>query len=75
MFSSEHSSEFWIAVEFPKKVTAIFNTLGEISQIDDLFDIVWDPFYEIRRVLVLNVQHLFMNFFGGHSSSEKGGGC
>jgi hypothetical protein len=26
----------WIAVEFPMKVTAIFNPLGGISQMDDL---------------------------------------
>jgi hypothetical protein len=26
----------WIAVEFPIKVTAIFNPFGGISQIDDL---------------------------------------
>jgi hypothetical protein len=34
------------------------------------FDVIWDPFNEIRRVFVLNVKHLFINFFGGHSSSE-----
>ena len=38
------------------------------------FDVVWDPFNEIRRVLVLDVEHLFVDFFGGHSSSEHGGG-
>jgi hypothetical protein len=38
------------------------------------FDVVWDPFNEVRRVLVLNVKHLLINFFGGHSSSEHGGG-
>jgi hypothetical protein len=38
------------------------------------FDVVWDPFNEVRRVLVLNVEHLLINFFGGHSSSEHGGG-
>ena len=27
---------YWIAVEFPIKVTAIFNPFGGISQIDDL---------------------------------------
>jgi hypothetical protein len=26
----------WMAVEFPMKVTAIFNPFGGISQIDDL---------------------------------------
>merc|ERR1719199_366490 len=38
------------------------------------FDVVWDPFDEVRGVLVLNVEHLLINFFGGHSSSEHGGG-
>merc|ERR1719243_373921 len=38
------------------------------------FDVVWDPFNEVRRVLVLNVEHLLINFLGGHSSSEHGGG-
>ena len=34
------------------------------------FDIVRNPFYEVRRVLILYIKHLFINFFGGHSSSE-----
>merc|ERR1711865_1238279 len=38
------------------------------------FDVVWDPLNEIRGVLVLDVKHLLVNFFGGHSSSEHGGG-
>ena len=38
------------------------------------FDVVWNPFDEVRRVLVLDVKHLLVNFFGGHSSSEHGGG-
>ena len=38
------------------------------------FDVVWDPFNEVRRVLVLDVKHLLVNFLGGHSSSEHGGG-
>ena len=37
-------------------------------------DVVGDPFNEVRRVLVLDVQHLFVDFLGGHSSSEQGGG-
>jgi hypothetical protein len=34
------------------------------------FYVIGDPFDEVRTVFVLNVQHLFINFFGGHSSSE-----
>jgi len=37
------------------------------------FDVVGDPFNEVRRVLVLDVEHLFIDFFGGHSSSEESG--
>lgn len=35
-------------------------------------DVVGNPFNEVRRVLILDVEHLFIDFFGGHSSSEKG---
>jgi len=38
------------------------------------FDVVGDPFNKVRGVLVLNVEHLLINFFGGHSTSEHGGG-
>jgi hypothetical protein len=41
---------------------------------DSGFDVVWDPFNEVRGVLVLNIEHLLVNFLGGHSSSEHGGG-
>jgi hypothetical protein len=41
---------------------------GDIT--DGWFDVIGDPFNEIRRVFVLDVKHLFVNFFGGHSSSE-----
>ena len=37
-------------------------------------DVVWNPFNEVRRVLVLDVEHLLVNLLGGHSSSEHGGG-
>merc|ERR1719503_367581 len=36
-------------------------------------DVVWDPFNEVGGVLVLNVKHLLIDLFGGHSSSEHGG--
>merc|ERR1711998_502339 len=41
---------------------------------DGGLDVVWNPFNEVRGVLVLDVKHLLVNFFGGHSSSEHGGG-
>merc|ERR1712083_341236 len=37
-------------------------------------DVVGDPLDEVRGVFVLNVEHLLVNFFGGHSTSEHGGG-
>merc|ERR1711934_705816 len=37
-------------------------------------DVVWDPLDEVGGVLVLDVEHLLVNFLGGHSSSEHGGG-
>ena len=38
------------------------------------FDVVGDPFDEVRRVLVLNVKHLLVDFLGGHTAAEHGGG-
>ena len=35
------------------------------------FNVVWNPFNEVRWVLVLHIQHLLVDFFGWHSSSEK----
>ena len=35
------------------------------------FDVVWDPFNEVGRVLVLNVKHLFVHFLGRHTSTEE----
>ena len=37
-------------------------------------DVVWNPFNEVRGVLVLNVEHLLIDLLGGHSTSEHGGG-
>jgi len=41
---------------------------------DGGFDVVWNPLDEVRGVLVLDVEHLLINLFGGHSTSEHGGG-
>jgi hypothetical protein len=80
-FSSEHSSEL-----FSDSLEHFLDSGGVTQESDghlqtfggDItngrFDVVGDPFNEVRRVLVLNVQHLFIDFFGGHSSSEKSGG-
>ena len=37
-------------------------------------NVVGDPFNEVGGVLVLDVEHLLIDFLGGHSSSEDGGG-
>jgi len=36
-------------------------------------DVVGDPLDEVRGVLVLDVEHLLVDFLGGHTSSEQGG--
>jgi len=41
---------------------------------DGGLDVVGDPLDEVRGVLVLDVEHLFVNLLGGHASSEEGGG-
>ena len=41
---------------------------------DGRFDVVGDPLDEVRGVLVLDIEHLLIDFLGGHSSSEHGGG-
>lgn len=38
------------------------------------FDVVGNPLYEIRRILVLYVEHLLVYFFSGNSSSEHSRG-
>merc|ERR1711899_245952 len=51
------------------KVAAIFKPRGGMSQNGSL-DIVRDPFNKVRTVFVLDVKHLFINFFHGHAASE-----
>jgi len=41
---------------------------------DGGLDVVWNPLDEVRRVLVLDVEHLLIDFLGGHSSSEHSAG-
>ena len=42
---------------------------------DSCLHVVWDPFHEVWAVLVLNIQHLFINFFHGHSATEHRSDC
>merc|ERR1719191_48783 len=41
---------------------------GDIT--DGGLDVVGDPFYEVRAVLVLDIEHLLINFLGGHAATE-----
>merc|ERR1719382_448905 len=42
---------------------------------DACLDVVWNPLYEIARVLVLDIQHLFIDFLGRHTATEKRSSC
>jgi len=79
--SSEHSSKLfsnslehfldggWVSDECNRH----FKTLWwDIT--DGGFDVIWDPFNKIGGVLVLDIKHLFIDFFGWHSSSEHSWG-
>jgi len=48
-------------------------TLGR-DVTDGGLNVVGDPLDEVGRVLVLDVEHLLIDFLGGHTSSEDGGG-
>merc|ERR1719253_942218 len=37
-------------------------------------DVVWDPLAEVRRVLVLHVQHLLVHLLRGHAAAEEASG-
>jgi len=75
--SSEHSSEL-----FSNSLEHFLDSSGVTDEsnshlktlwwdiTDGTLDVVGDPFNEVRTVLVLDVQHLFIDFLTGHSSSE-----
>ena len=78
-FSSEHRSELfsdslehflngsWVTDESNSHLQSLWWNIT-----DWWLNVVWNPLNEIWWVLVLNVQHLFVDFFGWHSSSEQG---
>ena len=39
---------------------------------DSGLHVVWDPFDEVRAVVVLHVQHLLVHFLHGHTTTEHG---
>ncbi len=80
-FSSEHSSELlrhslkhfldssWVSNKGDSHLQSFWWDIA-----NRWFNVIGDPLDEVRRVFVLNVQHLFVNFFGWHSSSEQSWG-
>merc|ERR1712039_1115251 len=42
---------------------------------DACLDVVGNPLYEIARVLVLDIQHLFIDFLRRHTATEKRSSC
>jgi hypothetical protein len=45
---------------------------GDVT--DRRLDVVGDPLNKVRRVLVLNVEHLLIDLLGGHAATEHSGG-
>merc|ERR1719295_2414307 len=43
-------------------------TWGNITNCS--FNIVWNPLNKVAAIFVLNIQHLFVNFFHRHASTE-----
>jgi len=80
-FSSEHSSElFGDSFEHFLDGGGVTNESDRHFETfwwditDGWFDVVGNPLNKVWRVFVLDVEHLFIDLFGGHSSSEHSGG-
>ena len=79
--SSEHCSEL-----FSNSLEHFLDSSGVSDEGDSHFqtlggnitnrwlDVVRDPFNKVGWVFVLHIQHLLVNFFSWHSSSEQGRG-
>jgi hypothetical protein len=59
-----------MAVEFQMNVAAIEFTGQDVA--NGGLHVVGDPFDEVRGVLVLDVEHLFVNLLHGHAAAENG---
>ena len=77
-FSSEHGSKLFAnALEQFLDGSRVSNEGGGHFQAsgrdvtNGSLDIIGDPFNEVRAVLVLDVEHLLIDFFHGHASSEN----
>jgi len=78
--SAEHGSElFTDALEQLLDGSGVSNECSSHFQAsgwnvaDGSLDVVGDPFDKVGAVLVLDVQHLLINLFHGHSASKYGG--
>jgi len=77
--SPEHSSELLTdALEEFLDGSAVANESGGHLQTtrrdvtDSCLDIVGDPFHKVRTVLVLDIEHLFIDLLHGHAATEHG---
>ena len=81
-FPPEHSSElFRDPLEQLLDSGAVTNEGGSHLQssgwdvANSCLHIVGDPLNKVRAVLVLNVEHLFIDLLHGHTTTEHGGDC
>merc|ERR1711976_324648 len=76
-FTPEHSSELFRDTfeelldggRVADESSSHLKTTGR-NVTDSSLDIVGDPLNKVRAVLILDVQHLFINFLHGHTASE-----
>ena len=79
-FSSEHSREL-LADSFEQFLNSstvahessrhLESSRGDVA--NSRFDVARDPLHEVGTVLILNIQHLFINFLHRELASEHGG--
>merc|ERR1719231_156078 len=81
-FAAEHTCEILshslehfldggrVACESNSHLQALWRNIANAS-----LDIVRDPLHKVRRVFVLNIEHLFVNLLGAHASTEKSRSC
>merc|ERR1711970_12428 len=81
-FSPEHGSElFRNSLEQLLDGSGISNESGSHLETswrniaNSNLDVVWNPFYKVGGVLVLDVQHLLIHLLHRHTTSEHGCNC
>ena len=77
--ATEHSSELLAdALEQLLDGSAVADERGRHLEAawwditDGSLDVVWDPLDKVRAVLVLHIEHLFVDLLHGHASTEHG---